>query len=141
MSSLFGTLSIASGALAAEQGAMDATTNNVANANTPGYSRLRPDLIESNPVVVGSVTYGQGVTLQKLESLRDPILQMRIEEETQQQGQLNTFVSAMQQAQVQFTTQQQRHRISDLELLRQPEPALDRPHRPFCTSGGVDSRG
>jgi flagellar hook-associated protein 1 FlgK len=104
MSSLFGTLSIASGALAAEQGAMDATTNNVANANTPGYSRLVPDLIESNPVVMGSVTYGQGVTLEKLESLRDPILQMRIEEETQQQGQLNTFVSAMQQAQVQFTT-------------------------------------
>jgi flagellar hook-associated protein 1 len=104
MSSLFGTLSIASGALAAEQGAMDATTNNVANANTPGYSRLRPDLIESNPVIVGSVTYGQGVTLEKLESLRDPILQMRIQEETQQQGQLNTLVSSMQQAQVQFTT-------------------------------------
>jgi flagellar hook-associated protein 1 len=104
MSSLFGTLSIAAGALAAEQGAMDATTNNVANVNTPGYSRLRPVLTESDPVVVGSVTYGQGVTLQKLESLRDPILQLRIQEETQQQGQLNTFVSAMQQAQVQFTS-------------------------------------
>ena len=43
------------------------------------------------------------MTLQKLESLRDPILQLRIDQETQQQGQLNTFVSAMQQAQVQFT--------------------------------------
>jgi flagellar hook-associated protein 1 FlgK len=104
MSSLFGILSIATGALAAEQGAMDATTNNVANANTPGYSRLRPVLIESDPVVLGSVTYGQGVTLQKLEGLRDPILQLRIQEETQQQGQLNTFVSALQQTQVQFTT-------------------------------------
>ena len=104
MSSLFGTLSIATGALAAEQGAMDATTNNVANDNTPGYARLRPVLTESDPVVLGSVTYGQGVTLQKLESLRDPILQLRIQEETQQQGQLNTFVSAMQQAQVQFTS-------------------------------------
>ena len=39
MSSLFGTLSIAVGALQAEQGALSATTNNVANANTPGYSR------------------------------------------------------------------------------------------------------
>jgi len=104
MSSLFGTLSLATGALAAEQGAMDATTNNVANANTPGYSRLRPVLIESDPVVIGSLVYGQGVTLQKLEGLRDPILQLRIQEETQQQGQLNTFVSAMQQAQVQFTS-------------------------------------
>jgi flagellar hook-associated protein 1 FlgK len=83
---------------------MGATTNNVANVNTPGYSRLRPVLIESNPVVEGSVTYGQGVTLQKLESLRDPILQLRIQNETQQQGQLNAFVSAMQQAQVRFTS-------------------------------------
>jgi flagellar hook-associated protein 1 len=104
MSSLFDALSIATGALGAEQGAMGATTNNVANVNTPGYSRLRPVLIESDPVVVGSVTYGQGVTLQKLESLRDPILQLRIQDETQQQGQLNAFVSAMQQAQVHFTS-------------------------------------
>jgi len=36
MSSLFSALSIATGALGAEQGAMDATTNNVANVNTPG---------------------------------------------------------------------------------------------------------
>ncbi len=104
MSSLFGTLSIAVSALQAEQGALSATTNNVANANTPGYSRLRPVLVESDPVTVGSVTYGSGVTLQQIESLRDPILEYRIQEETQQQGQLNAFVSAMQQTQVQFTT-------------------------------------
>jgi flagellar hook-associated protein 1 len=104
MSSLFAALSIATGALGAEQGAMNATSNNVANATTPGYSRLVPVLTESDPLVIGSLTYGQGVTLQKLESVRDPILQLRIDAETQQQGQLNTFVSAMQQAQVQFTS-------------------------------------
>lgn len=104
MSSLLGIISIATGALGAEQGALDATTNNVANVNTPGYSRLQPVLAESEPVAIGSITYGTGVTLEKLQSLRDPILQLRIEEETQQQGQLNAFVTAMQQAQVQFTT-------------------------------------
>jgi flagellar hook-associated protein 1 FlgK len=104
MSSLSATLSIATGALQAEQGALQATTNNIANANTPGYSRLRPVLVESEPVVIGSITYGTGVTLEQLQSLRDPILQFRIQEETQQQGQLNAFVSAMQQAQVQFTS-------------------------------------
>ncbi len=104
MSSLFGMLSIASGALQAEQSAMDTTANNVANANTPGYSRLRPVLEENEPYVVGGITYGTGASLQKIESLRDPILQLRILEETQQQGQLNAFVSAAQQAQVQFTT-------------------------------------
>jgi flagellar hook-associated protein 1 len=104
MSSLFGIMAIATGALGAEEGALDATTNNVANANTPGYSRLQPELAESAPVVVGSITYGTGVALEKLQSLRDPILQLRIQEETQQQGQLNAYVTAMQQAQVQFTT-------------------------------------
>jgi flagellar hook-associated protein 1 FlgK len=104
MASLFGIMSIATGALGAEQGAMDATTNNVANANTPGYSRVQPVLAESDPIVVDSVSYGTGVSLEKLQSVRDPILQLRIQEETQQQGQLNAYVTAMQQAQVQFTT-------------------------------------
>lgn len=89
MSSLIGIMSIATGALGAEQGALDATTNNVANVNTPDYSRLQPVLAESEPVVIGSITYGTGVSLEKLQSLRDPILQLQIEEETQQQGQLN----------------------------------------------------
>ena len=104
MGSLNGALSIATGALGVEQGALDATTNNVANVNTPGYARLQPVLVESDPIVVGAVTYGTGVSLQKLQSLRDPILQLRIQEETQQQGQLNAALAAMQQAQVQFTT-------------------------------------
>jgi len=92
MSSLIGIMSIATGALGAEQGALDATTNNVANVNIPGYSRLQPVLTESEPVTVGSLTYGTGVSLEKLQSLRDPILQLRIEEETQQQGQLNAAI-------------------------------------------------
>lgn len=104
MSSLFGTLSIATGALGAEQGAMDATTDNVANVNTPGYSRQQPILVENDPIEVGSLSYGTGVSLENLQSLRDPVLQMRIQEETQQQGQLNAFVTAMQQTQTQFTT-------------------------------------
>ncbi len=104
MSSLFGTMSIATGALEADQGALEATTNNVANANTPGYSRQVPVLVENDPVVVGSVSYGEGVSLEKLMSIRDPILQLRIGEETQQQGQLNAYVSAMQQAQVPFSS-------------------------------------
>jgi flagellar hook-associated protein 1 FlgK len=104
MGSLYGALSIATSALGAEQGALDATTNNVANVNTPGYSRLQPVLVESSPIEVGSLSYGTGVTLEKLQSLRDPILQTRIQQETQQQGQLNASLTAMQQAQTQFTT-------------------------------------
>ena len=86
MGSLYGALSIATGALGAEQGALDATTNNVANANTPGYSRLQPVLVESSPIEVGSVTYGTGVLARETPEPARSHLQLRMQEETQQQG-------------------------------------------------------
>ena len=48
---------------AADQGALEASANNVANANTPGYSREVPILEASDPVVVPPLTFGSGVTL------------------------------------------------------------------------------
>src|SRR5690349_1257872 len=81
---------------------MDATANNVANASTPGYARERPVLRESDPVVLGGLSFGTGVALEKLESVRDPILQLRIGQETQSQGQLNALVTALQQTEVNF---------------------------------------
>jgi flagellar hook-associated protein 1 len=103
MSSLNASLAIALSGLDAEQGAMAATTNNVANANTPGYSRQVPVLASSDPVVVDPLTFGTGVTLQSVESIRDPILESRIQQETQTQGQLSSLVAALQQTQVNFT--------------------------------------
>jgi flagellar hook-associated protein 1 FlgK len=105
MSGLFGSLSIAVGALLAEQTAQEVTANNVANSNTPGYSRQRPDFVTKDPLVLGNLVLGTGVLLQKIESLRDPILELRIHEETQQQGSLDAFVSAMQQVEVMFNNQ------------------------------------
>src|SRR5579871_1842843 len=102
MSGLFGTLSVALSGLQAQQGALEITANNVANANTPGYSRERPDLVESNPVVSDSLTLGGGVTLRDSEAVRDPILEIRLNQETQQQGLFDATASAMQQVQVMF---------------------------------------
>jgi flagellar hook-associated protein 1 FlgK len=103
MSSLFGTLSIAVSGLMAEQGALNVTSNNVANANTPGYSRQRPVMLEGDPVPVGPLLFGSGVVLNGVESVRDPILELRLNEETQQHSQLDTMVSAMQQIEVMFS--------------------------------------
>ena len=59
MSSLNASLAIALSALDAEQGALAATTNNVANVNTPGYSREVPVLSTNDPVVIGSANLRQ----------------------------------------------------------------------------------
>ena len=106
MSSLFGSLSIALRALLAEQGALDATNNNIANVNTPGFSRRRAILSQEPPVVYGSLALGNGVSLERVESIRDRILELRIHQETQQEGKLESFLSAMRQVEVLFNETQ-----------------------------------
>ncbi len=104
MGSLNAILAVATGALDADQGALNTTTDNVANANTPGYSRQVTNLVESVPLEIGNLTLGTGVSIQGISGIRDAILQIRIQQETQQQGDLNSYVAAVQQAQVNFTS-------------------------------------
>src|SRR5579864_1951950 len=104
MSSLSASLATALSGLTAEQGALEATSNNVANVNTPGYSREVPVLVTSDPVVEDPLTLGTGVTLKNIESIRDPLLESQIQHETQTQGQLSALVSALSQTQTSFTS-------------------------------------
>lgn len=104
MSSLAASLSTALSGLAAEQGALEATTNNVANVDTPGYTREVPVFVTKDPVVIGSLTVGTGVDLQSIESIRDSILESQIQQETQTQGQLSALVSALSEAQTGFAS-------------------------------------
>ena len=103
MSSLNASLATALSGLMADQGAMQTTTNNVANVNTPGYSRQEPVLEASDPVVLGHLTFGTGVTLQSVESIRDALLESQIQQQTQTENQFNTLSLALQQTQLNFT--------------------------------------
>lgn len=80
------SLSIAVHALQVEQGALSVTTNNIANVNTPGYSRQRAVLNEAPTLKENAATFGGGVTLEQFQSVRDQLLQLRLYEETQQQS-------------------------------------------------------
>ena len=102
MGGLNASLSIALQSLQVEEGAISTTSNNVANVNTPGYSRQIPNIAETSPVVFGQNTFGTGVQLQGVTSTRDSILDLRVNQETQQQGQLNAFISGGQQVQALF---------------------------------------
>ncbi|HYU46615.1 MAG TPA: flagellar hook-associated protein FlgK [Terriglobales bacterium] len=104
MSGLYGSLSVALSSLLASQQAMETSTNNVANANTPGYSRQRPDMVPGDPIVEGNLSFGTGVVLQRIESLRDPILEIQLNQATQQQSKLNTSLGALQQMQTMFSS-------------------------------------
>jgi flagellar hook-associated protein 1 FlgK len=99
-------MSVALQSLLAQQGAMAVTANNIANANTPGYSREEPNFEESPPILTGNTMVGTGVTLQSVKSVRDNILDLRIDQETSQQSSLNSFVGSMNQVQALFNETQ-----------------------------------
>lgn len=102
MGTLSASLNVAVGSLLVDQSAVEVTSNNIANVDTPGYSRQRANLEEAPPVQIGSDTYGTGVKLASVTSLRDSILDLRVNQETQQQGQLNAFISGGDQVQTLF---------------------------------------
>ena len=105
--SLSTSLSIAVQSLGAATGALQATNNNIANANTPGYSRQVVILQEAAPTNLGNLSEGNGVVLEGYQSVRDELLQSRIQQETQSQSGANAQLASMQQIQPAFTTSTQ----------------------------------
>jgi len=97
MTGLNTSMDIAVQALQAEQGALSVTSNNISNVNTPGYSRQVAVFDEAPTFQQGSETIGGGVTLQQFQSVRDQLLQLRLYEETQQQGNSQTQLNSLNQ--------------------------------------------
>ena len=104
MSGLFGTLSTALSGLAASQQELETSSNNVANANTPGYSREVADAEAGPPIVLNSLSIGTGVVIEQIQSLRDPILEIQLNQQTQQNNYLNSQLTQLQQIQTGFSS-------------------------------------
>lgn len=102
MGGLSGALGIALGALGADQGAVAVTANNIANVNTAGYSREQVNLSENAPIEVGNISFGTGVSLDQTTSIRDSLLETRLDQENQSASQLNAFLGPMNQVQALF---------------------------------------
>ena len=87
-------LDVALQALSAQQQAIDVLNHNIANANTPGYSRQRINLLASPPYTVPTFADGQsksqvgnGVQVGSIERLRDSFLDAQVRAETRSLGQ------------------------------------------------------
>ena len=103
MSGLTSVLSIATQSLMAQEDALQVASNNIANANTPGYSREVLDMEESPPVAQGSLWFGTGVNAGSVESIRDQMLELSINDATQQQGNAQAQSAALQQVETLFS--------------------------------------
>jgi flagellar hook-associated protein 1 FlgK len=105
MSGLLNALSNAMSALAASQDEVNVSSNNLANANTPGYARERVVLEEQPSFATGALSgMGNGVTVESVQSIRDPLLDASVQQETQQQSASQEIVSAMQPVQTLFVS-------------------------------------
>jgi flagellar hook-associated protein 1 len=107
MSSISSVLSTAVQSLLADTGALQVTNNNIANANTPGYSRQVPVFQEAAPTSDGNFTVGNGVVLEGYQSVRDELVSNQIQQETQSQSSANAQLNTLQQIQPTFTTSTQ----------------------------------
>ncbi len=71
MGTINSALTLISSALDADQSALDVVSNNVANADTTGYTREVPNFEETAPIQINGVSYGTGATVTGATSVRD----------------------------------------------------------------------
>lgn len=102
-----GTISAAfesiSSALDADQSALSIVANNVANANTPGYTREIPNWQEGAPIEVDGVSYGSGVSETGPTSIRDSVLDERVAQQQQLASASGARLTALNTLQALFT--------------------------------------
>jgi len=87
--------SIISGALAADQAGLSIIAGNVANANTPGYTRETPNWRENSPVTINGRTFGTGVAETGATSMRDRVLLERLNQQQQLASASGSRLSAL----------------------------------------------
>ena len=86
-----------------DQAALSTTSNNIANANTPGYSRETVDLAEAPPVRVRWLArWATACRLNRSPASAAACLQTQLDQETQQQSKYNSYLGSMQQVQTLF---------------------------------------
>jgi flagellar hook-associated protein 1 FlgK len=104
MGGLSTSLLIGEQALAASQGALNDTSNNIANADTAGYTREVAEFSENSESLDDGEVTGGGVTLTGLQSVRDELLNMQVNQQTSAQSSVDTQYSSLEQVQNYFTT-------------------------------------
>jgi flagellar hook-associated protein 1 FlgK len=70
---------VARRALAAQEAALSVVGNNIANLNTPGYTRQVPELAEAPSTTgIGGLLVGHGVDVRAIRQVLDPLIDQRL---------------------------------------------------------------
>lgn len=104
MASINSAFSIIEGALNADQEALSIVSNNVANANTTGYTQEIPQWETADTVEIGNITYGNGVVMEGPASQRNPVLENSLDQQTQDESDSAARLTALDQLQSIFSS-------------------------------------
>lgn len=105
MAGLFGTLDISSRALQINQRGLGVTAQNIANVDTPGYTRQRQRLETALPIPDGAGIIGTGITQKSIDRIHDTFLQARLIQEHASKGSLEAESSVVGQLDSLFNEQ------------------------------------
>lgn len=92
-----GVMGISVSALGAAQVGLQTTGHNIANANTPGYSRQEVQLGTRNPQYTGAGYLGQGVEVNTVKRAYSEFLNAQVLSEQSQAAMLGTYHTQIQQ--------------------------------------------
>jgi len=102
MSNILGLLDIGRGALLAHQKAISITGHNIANVNTPGYSRQRVNLATSLGLTSASGQMGAGVRVSDIQRIYDQFLGSQINTESYNLGKWEAQKSSLERVEIIF---------------------------------------
>ena len=88
--------------LTAQQMALDVTSDNITNVNTPGYARQTAVLETAPTMVVNGIPLGSGVQVTTVQRAYDSFLQSQMVAENSASGQATTTNTTLQMVQTQF---------------------------------------
>jgi flagellar hook-associated protein 1 FlgK len=97
MSGITAIMDIAKRALAAEQLGVEVTSHNVANVNTPGYSRQEVNYVTAHPVPSPWGPLGNGVKVQGITRAFDPFIAARLDQQSATLSEYRTLAAQLEQ--------------------------------------------
>jgi flagellar hook-associated protein 1 FlgK len=92
MSVMGAIFNIAGSALSVQKYGMEVTSNNIANVNTPGYTRQSPMLQPASTEKIGNLILGRGVSFEGVAGIDDPFIETRLRD----QGSRTSFFASQQ---------------------------------------------
>ncbi|HIJ20296.1 MAG TPA: flagellar hook-associated protein FlgK, partial [Deltaproteobacteria bacterium] len=100
MSGIYGVLQTGTQALLAQQKGLEVTGHNIANVNTPGYSRQKVSMQANAPTMTSQGLVGTGVSAKDSKRVYDGFVGVQIDNENEEMGRWDAQKTALERVEI-----------------------------------------